>query len=113
MYRLTALDAEVINRRRTTAQSIAQRMKMEVPYISDSMEKRPPVHAWPEGAQAHIGNRVQEGESYPMLIVRVWGTGPESKVNGQVHLDGNDVLWVASIHVGIEPGTYQWPARTT
>lgn len=95
-YRLSADDATHINRRRTTRESIQQR-------IHDH---------WPAGAQAHIGNEVAEGEVYPMVIVRVWGPTAESAVNGQVFLDGNDVLWVISRVVGDTPGTWQWPART-
>lgn len=95
-YRLSADDATQINRRRTTGAIIATRMKYK---------------AWPAGAQAHIGNDAAEGDTFPMLIVRVWGTSPESAVNGQVFLDGNDVLWVTSVVLGDGPRTFSWPAR--
>jgi len=96
-YRLSADDATQINRRRTTGKSIAERIKGT---------------AWPIGAQAHIGNEVNEGDTYPMLIVRVCGPSAESAVNGQVFLDGNDVFWATSRNVGDQPGTFSWPIRT-
>lgn len=55
------------------------------------------------------GNTVTEGESYPMIITRVWGEHPESAVNGQVFLDGDDVLWATSVTVGEGPRTFSWP----
>lgn len=101
-YRLSADDVDVIGRRRTTGHSIAERMK----YGDD-----PQLKAWPAGAQAHIGNDPREGKSYPMLIVAVWGDTPTSAVNGQVFLDGNDVLWATSVAVGEGPRTWSWPPR--
>ena len=101
-YRLTAQDVEQITRRRTTGKSIADRMK----YGDD-----PQLKAWPAGAQAHIGNYVHEGDTFPMLIVRVWGPSAESAVNGQVFLDGNDVFWATSRTVGDQPGQFSWPVR--
>jgi hypothetical protein len=95
-YRLSADDAAQITRRRTTGSSIAARMSAE-------------PSAWPEGAQAHIGNAVAEGDVFPMQIVRVWGSSPESAVNGQVYLDGNDVFWATSRTVGEQPGQFEWP----
>lgn len=102
-YRLSAEDAEQVMRRRTTGKSIADRMKM---IGSDS------IPAWPQGAQAHIGNDVVEGDTFPMLIVRVWGDTETSSVNGQVFLDGTDVLWVTSVSVGEGPHTWSWPERS-
>lgn len=101
-YRLSADDATQINRRRTTGASIAQRMK----YGDD-----PQLKAWPAGAQAHIGNDAKEGDTYPMLITKVWGDSPSSAVNGQVLLDGNDVFWATSRCVGDLPGSFSWPVR--
>jgi len=98
-YRLSAQDAEAIARRRTSGASIAERMN-----------ETPP--AWPAGAQAHIGNSVAEGDTFPMLIVRVWGPVAESAVNGQVFLDSNDVFWATSRTVGEGPGTFSWPTRS-
>lgn len=97
-YRLSEDDAKQINRRRTDGAAIAQRMKME------------PAQ-WPAGAQAHIGNNVTEGDTFPMLITRVWGSNPTAAVNGQCYLDGNDVLWVTSACVGEGPRSFSWPTR--
>jgi hypothetical protein len=93
-YRLTASDAQAINRRRTSGASIADRMKQDPP-------------AWPAGAQAHIGNTASEGDTVPLVVVRAWSSG----VNGQALLDGNDTLWVTSAEEGTEPGTWAWPPR--
>lgn len=101
-YRLSMDDADAINRRRTDGASIAARMK----YGDD-----PQLKAWPAGAQAHIGNGVKEGDTFPMLITRTWGSTPEAAVNGQVFLDGNDVLWATSVCVGEGPRTFSWPTR--
>jgi hypothetical protein len=101
-YRLSAQDAEQMNRRRTTGASIADRMKHEVALNA---------YAWPSGAQAHIGNDVKEGDTFPMVITRVWGSNADAAVNGQCFLDGNDVLWVTSVCVGEGPRTYSWPTR--
>lgn len=95
-YRLSAQDAEQIMRRRTSGKAIADRI---------------PEGRWPVGAQAHIGNSVEEGDVFPMLISRIWGDTPESAVNGQVFLDGNDVLWVTSTTFGDGPSRFSWPTR--
>ena len=107
-YTLSAEDAEQINRRRTTGASIAERLKLEIVDQSGGF-----VSAWPEGAQAHIGNEVKEGQVFPMLIVAVWGPSETSAVNGQVFLDGNDVLWATSVSVGEGPRTWAWPTKET
>jgi hypothetical protein len=96
-YTLSASDAVQIMRRRTTGNSIADRIKAAV---------------WPLGAQAHIGNVVAEGDVFPMLIVKVHGSDEASVVNGQVFLDGCDVFWTQSVKVGDGPGTFSWPTRT-
>ncbi len=116
-YRLSADDAAQINRRRTNGHSIAERMKLVsrdgtslVPSQKDD-DQYGAVRAWPAGAQAHIGNDAKEGQTFPMLITRVWGDTPTCAVNGQVFLDGNDVLWVTSVSVGEGPRTFSWPTR--
>lgn len=50
------------------------------------------------GSHQHEGNTVVPGDVFPMDIVRVFDdpATPDSLVNGQVHLDGNDTLWVTS-----------------
>jgi len=110
-YRLSAQDAIEINRRRTTGYKIQERMKEQrvaVPGGGPDVA----VYGWPEGAQAHIGNDVKEGDVFPMLIVRVWGTDPSSSVNGQVYLDGNDVYWATSRSCGDQSGQWVWPSRS-
>lgn len=89
-YTLTEWDADQVNRRRDD-------------WKDDQAENATAV-----GFQAHVGNRAEAGQTYPMLIVRVWGDTPESSVNGQVFLDGNDVLWVTSCSVGEGPGYFAW-----
>lgn len=95
-YKLSAADAAEINRRRTTGPAIAERIG---------------YGSWPVGAQAHIGNEAKEGDIHPMMITKMWGDGAGASVNGQVFLDGNDVLWVTSRVVGDQSGTFTWPQR--
>jgi hypothetical protein len=61
------------------------------------------------GWQAHVGNMAAAGDVYPAMIVRTWGSTPESAVQLQVFLDGNDTYWATSRAVGDKPGTYAWP----
>ena len=61
-----------------------------------------------DGTEA-TGNIVKDGDLFPMMVTRVWGKQPESCVNGQVFLDGNDTLWVTSVRVGDGRGTFRWP----
>lgn len=62
------------------------------------------------GAQVHVGNPTTAGDVFPMLITRVWASPEEATegtvVQGQVFLDGNDVLWVTSAKQG--DGEHQW-----
>lgn len=97
LYCLSAQDAEEINRRRTSPDSIAKRIFAEPP-------------AWPVGAQAHIGNGVAVGDVYPAVIVRTWGDTPDAVVNLQVFLDGNDTFWATSRRCSEEPepGEFHW-----
>lgn len=109
IYRLTADDAQQINRRRTTGQAIAGRIQQET---------------WPLGAQAHIGSEVTEGQEFPMLVVLVkadpdkddpsgWQTDANRAVtvNGQVALDGTDVLWRIMLREGPANGQWHWPVK--
>jgi hypothetical protein len=64
-----------------------------------------------DAAGLHIGNAVDAGDVFPMMITRVWGDTPESAVNGQVLLDGTDVLWACSVQQGTGPRTWCWPPR--
>lgn len=90
-YTLSQADADQINRRRDDAERWRH-----------SERARGVVN----GSQKHIGNRAEAGQVYPMLIVRTWGSTPESVVNGQVFLDGNDSLWVTSVGQG--EGERRW-----
>lgn len=93
-YKLTQEQADQVNRRRTDGASIADRIGQD---------------KWPIGAQAHIGNKVEQGDVFPMLVVRTWGNDENSAVNGQVFLDGNDVLWATSVVEGPHNGMFEWP----
>jgi hypothetical protein len=93
-YRLTEDDAMKINRRRTTGGAIASR-------IAEG--------SWPPGAQAHIGNAVNAGDYYPMMVTRC--QDGSTLVNGQVFLDGSDVYWATSVHQGDGNGDWCWPPR--
>jgi hypothetical protein len=46
---------------------------------------------------------------FPMIIVRTWGDTPESAVQGQVLLDGNDTYWATSRVCGKHAGMWRWP----
>lgn len=113
LYKLSEQNAGEINRRRTTGKSIAERLKWgsagrhaeAIPANTEDGSLR----AWPAGAQAHIGNNAEAGQVYPMVICRIWGSTPESAVNGQVLLDGNDTFWATSTTCGDGEGQWQWP----
>jgi hypothetical protein len=92
LYTLSAQDVEAMNKRRADAQS----------HLQDHRENS-------DGVQIHVCNQLVEGDVYPMIITRVWSPGQESgAVNGQVFLDGNDLLWVTSVAVGAGPRTFSW-----
>ncbi len=91
-YTLTEQDAESINQRR-----------------KDTTANLGSIKTNALGYVAHIGNKAEAGQVLPMTIVRVWGTTPESSVNGQVLLDGNDTLWVTSRSQGEGQGRWSWP----
>lgn len=95
IYTLTDADAEAINRRRKEAEVAKQSTIAPL--------------EWPLGAQVHIGNSVAQGMSFPMVIVRTWGDTPESAVQGQVLLDGNDTFWAMSRVCGEHAGMWRWP----
>lgn len=83
LYRVSEEDTSTINYRRVRAARFPQLRR--------------------NGEQAHLGNAATVGDIYPMVIIRVWVNG---SVNGQVLLDGNDVLWVTSRAEGDKPGTW-------
>jgi len=95
IFTIGAHDALAINKRRKDAES------HRIEHIDAS-----------SGVIIHVGNAVAAGDTFPMLIVRVWS--PESTtVQGQVFLDGNDTFWASSACQGedTEPHTWHWPAR--
>lgn len=58
------------------------------------------------------GNRVEKGDVFPMVVVRMWGpASPEVAVNGKVELDGPGSLWVTSVCEGTHAGQWSWPPR--
>jgi hypothetical protein len=59
------------------------------------------------------GNTVTAGQVFPAVIVRVWGDTPESAVNLQVLLDGDDAYWATSRQVGEGEGRWAWPERSS
>lgn len=93
-YKVTSEQAQAINKRRGDYRAGA---KTE----------------WINGAQAHVGNHVSEGDVYPLIIVRVWPNefGDKPGVNGQLILDGNDTYWVTSRGEGVENGQWSWPVK--
>lgn len=93
LYRVNGQQALEINRRR-----------------KDAFDRIDWHRAIKSGAQVHIGNEVNEGDIFPMIIVRVWGETPTCAVNGQVLLDGADTLWATSVSVGDRPGSFHWMA---
>jgi hypothetical protein len=115
VYKLSAQDCEQINRRRTDGISISERMKTTLSVLEADEGLADKI--WPRGAQAHIGNLVVEGQALPMIITQVFIEGEPntlslpSSVNGQVFLDGNDVLWVRDAEQGNEIGMWHWPDR--
>lgn len=96
-YKLNAHDAEAINRRR---QDAFNKNAAGVTLASQEL-----------GPQIHIGNGVAAGEVYPAMIVRTWGDTPESCVQLQVFLDGNDTYWATSVAHGEGERQYTWPPR--
>lgn len=96
LYTLSEQDAEQVNRRRNDLRRSDQDENLIV-----------------AGTQVHVGNQAEAGQVCPMVIVRTWGDTPESSVNGQVVLDGNDTLWVTSRQVGTGPGFWAWPVVTS
>jgi hypothetical protein len=104
LYKLDENDEAHINRRRTTGAAIAER-------INNNHIGNPHLETWPIGAQAHIGNEVKAGDVFPMMITRVWWESDSDAVNGQVFLDGNDVLWATSVSEGEGGHAWAWPPR--
>lgn len=51
------------------------------------------------------GNPVHAGDWFPMTITTIWSE-ETTIVNGQVHLDGNDTLWVTHRVSGNREGNW-------
>lgn len=83
-YKLTAEDVTEINRRRADARENAE--------VGNS------------GFILHIGTPVMLGDKFPLMVVKV--LGETDNVNGQIHLDGNDLHWVTCVSQGYGIGQY-------
>lgn len=91
LYTLTQDDADRINKRRADSQDwMAFHRKNS------------------NGTMVHVGNYVTPGQQYPAMVVRTFGSFPESCVNLKVELDGSDTYWATSRVVGEGRGFYQW-----
>ena len=93
-YKLNEGDVTAINKRRTDAET--SKLAREN-----------------TGAIVHVGNSVNVGDVYPLVITRVWEAMPTegTPVNGQVMLDGNDLYWATSRAQGHENGQWFEPVR--
>ena len=100
-YTLSQYDADAINKRRADYQL----------FRSNFSGPSEPGQDVADGHIAHIGNRASEGDVCPAMIVRVFGTSPESAANLQVFLDGNDTYWATSRAAGADAGRWSWPER--
>lgn len=69
-----------------------------------------PPHAW--GSQTHVGSPVSMGQQFPGIVVRTFDRDGKLAVNLQVQLDGTDTHWVRMAVHGVDPGQWDWPART-
>lgn len=87
LYRVTAEDARVINKRR-----------------ADFVGSPSSMH----GYQPHFGNEVTAGDQFPAMVVAVIDG---DMVNLTVQLDGTDTYWATSRPEGESLGTWCWPPR--
>jgi hypothetical protein len=82
--------------------------------ITEQQAKQINAQRTQAGHATKTGNVAREGDTFPLLIVRVW---PHASVNGQLFLDGNDTLWITSaapIDLDAESaqlGKWRWPER--
>lgn len=97
LYVLSASDVAQINQRRTTSESIKNRL-----------QRNPPE--WPAGAAAHLGDPVAVGDTLPMLVTRATATG--SLVSGHVFLNGSDTFWVAACELVTDASAQPGQAMT-
>ena len=87
-YKLSAQDAESINKRRADAGRNRDKMKVDS-----------------NGYQAHVGNSVSAGQIVSGSVVAVWES---QMINAKLDLDGNDSYWVTSVSQGEEEGNWDW-----
>ncbi len=92
LYRITEEQAKATNMRREDARQNRDKMRTERP-----------------GFQAHVGNIVDEGDSFSMVITHAHldARAQQRWVNGQAFLDGNDSLWVTEVEEGDAPGQFE------
>lgn len=127
-YELTEGDAEAINRRRADAiESLPLHARVHsgaIVHVGNSARGGVVEYvAETEGSDGHFEvvsggmKTLSRGDKYPMMITRVWGdpepgkpssATPDTQVNGQVFLDGNDTIWVTSVHCADEPRGFQY-----
>lgn len=91
-YVFDAKSAAEVNRRRTTGESIKNRIN---------------EGSWPLGAQAHIGPAVIHGDICPAMVV---GRPNDTSVNLKVMLDAADDYWAQNVTFDTErrDGTWHW-----
>lgn len=91
LYKMSDTDAQKVNKRRADAHS----------HMREHIERS-------NGVMVHVGNEVHEGDVFPAVVVKTWGTTPTSPVNLKVEMDGSDTYWATSRMVGEHPGSYHW-----
>lgn len=91
LYQLTEHDAVAINQRRHAGTA----------HRREHLDRA-------DGTTVHTGNAVAAGDVYPLTITKVWGDTPSSAINGQVHLDGNDLHWATSVQAGHGNGHFTY-----
>ncbi|MFI6909865.1 hypothetical protein ACIBKY_51995 [Nonomuraea sp. NPDC050394] len=96
-YTLSEQDAQAINRRREDFDAFQR----------SHAHPHEPGQPGATGHQAHVGNPVVAGLTFPAMIVRVF----TSSANLQVFLDGNDTYWATSRSEGEGASHWAWPPR--
>ncbi|MGH7877027.1 MAG: hypothetical protein ACRENM_05070 [Candidatus Dormibacteraceae bacterium] len=104
-YQLGVGDVEAINQRRSDAQAFRRRVTRHM-----GGGETDPGYEGRTGHVEHTGNAVSEGDVYPAVIVRTFGSDLGTS-NLHVLLDGNDSYWATSRTEGDEPGNWHWPER--
>lgn len=100
LYKLNSYDVATINTRRGDFSAHTR-----------ANPRADPGAAGATGHIGHVGNPVSVGDECAATIVRVFYGG--TVANLQVHLDGNDTMWVTSAAEGTDPGRWTWPTITT